>query len=287
MENWSRHEVIHRVNRVERESFIDLYTAAHAWGTGWYRKDGVTAFWSTGDSDPSFSCVLDLAGTPHPEETLLGLEDELRTRGAAVVGVSTHPDLDGWNADERLTALGFQRDSEECIWARPLESTVNSAPLPPGLHIERVDSALRAEFIRVLNLGWGLAEDAARGHIFATGIDLPEWRLYLAFVDGEPAGVAVLFVHDRVADCFLSATLPRFRDRGVQTAFIQRRLNDGISLGCNMATTQTVVDNASPRNMNRQGFQLLYRRWIFAKQLRHQTALHPMPRTSAKRPAGR
>lgn len=267
MNTWSERNIIRRVDSVERESFITLYTAARAWGTGWQQKDGVTAFWSAGDNDPSFSCVLDLARASRPEQTLPGLEDAVRARGATVIGVDTHPDLGSWDADEHLTALGYRRDSAERIWARPLESTVDRTPLPQGLHISRVDSSLREEFIRVLNLGWGLAEDAARGHVFAAGIGLAGWHQYLAFVDGEPAGVAVLFVHDRVAHCFLSATLPQFRGRGLQMACIQRRLSDGRELGCDLAATQTVVDNASPRNMARQGFRPLYRRWIYAKRL--------------------
>jgi GNAT superfamily N-acetyltransferase len=66
----------------------------------------------------------------------------------------------------------------------------------------------------------------------------------------------------------LSATLPEYRGRGIQTALIERRLVDGLVVRCDLATSQTVVTNASPRNMARQGFTPLYRRWIYGKRLR-------------------
>jgi kynureninase len=119
-----------------------------------------------------------------------------------------------------------------------------------------------------LNAGWGLPADAARGYVFAATIGIENWRHYLAYVDGSPAGVSVLFVHDKMADCFLSATLVAYRGRGAQTALIERRLADGVAMGCDLATSQTVVTNASPRNMTRQGFTPLYRRWIYGKRLR-------------------
>lgn len=261
-------DLIERVDRVESESFITLYSAARAWGTGWHTTDGVTSVWAAQDDDPSFSCVLNLAQSTTREETLLSLEGAARERGARVFGVDTHPDLDDWASDERLRSLGFEPDSEECIWALDLGRTLQEVETPHDVTIREATTADRDIFASVLNTGWSLAPDAARGHVFAAGIGLENWVQYIAEIDGQPAGIAVLFIHDHVADCFLSATLPQFRGRGVQTALIERRLLDGMERGCTLATSQTVVNNASPRNMARRGFQPLYRRWIYGKRLR-------------------
>lgn len=261
-------DLMRRVDRVERESFISLYSAAVHWGTGWHMEDGVTAVWSGQDDDPSFSSLLNLAASPDPERTVRSLEQTVRERGGLVFGIDTHPELEGWAIPERFEKLGFERSSEERVWVRAMQGAVEPGELPAGLRIERADIMQRATFARALNLGWHLPEDAARGHIFAATIGAENWIHYLAYVDGEPAAVSVLFMHDNVADCFLSATVPAFRGRGAQTALIARRLADGVAAGCDIATSQTVVNNASPRNMARQGFEPLYQRWIYGKRLR-------------------
>ena len=260
--------LIKRVDRVENASFMSLYTAGEAWGTGWHTQDGVTAVWAGQDDDPSFSCVLDLAASPNPERTLLSMEQVVRERGGLVFGVDTHPDLENWATEERFKRLGFERDCEECIWAKELAGAREQQPLSPGLTVERAQTSQREIFAHVLNAGWNLPLDAARGHVFAAAIGMENWLHYLAYIDGSPAGVSVMFVHDNVADCFLSATLPEYQGRGAQTALIERRLVDGLAMGCDLAASQTVVTNASPRNMARQGFTPLYRRWIYGKRLR-------------------
>lgn len=261
-------DLITRVDLVERASFMSLYTAGEPWGTGWRQHDGVTAVWAGQDADPSFSCVLDLARSPHPDQTLATLEHIVRDSGALVFGVDTHPDLASWATPEHLEKLGFVPDCEECIWARPIDRAITARPLPEHVELVNVQQAEREIFARVLNEGWNLSLDAARGQVFAATIGAENWRHYLAYVNGVPAGVSVLFVHDNVADCFLSTTLPHARGQGVQTALIERRLADGLALGCDLATSQTVVNNSSPRNMARQGFTPLYRRWIYGKKLR-------------------
>jgi hypothetical protein len=61
--------------------------------------------------------------------------------------------------------------------------------------------------------------------------------------------------------------MPEFRGRGGQTSLIQRRLADAQAAGCDLATSQTIIDNASPRNMARHNFEELHLRWIYGKAL--------------------
>ena len=76
-----------------------------------------------------------------------------------------------------------------------------------------------------------------------------------------------MYVEEGVAVCAVAATDPSFRGRGVQGTLIARRLRDGIVAGCDLATVETVADNASPRNVRRAGFDLIERRRIYAKVL--------------------
>jgi hypothetical protein len=125
----------------------------------------------------------------------------------------------------------------------------------------------RETFARVLNVGYEVSERSVRGRIFAATIGLPGWYHYLVDYDGEPGSASVLYVTEGVAQLFVATTIPTFRGRGGQRSLIQRRLADGQAAGCDLATSQTVVDNASPRNMARQGFTDLHLRWIYGKSL--------------------
>jgi hypothetical protein len=255
-----------RVDRVERASFVQLYELAAELGTGTASDGDVVAVWSTRDDDPGFSCIIDLALSAQPEETVRRLETEARAGGAQVLGIDTHPDLDPGLTYDWFQRLGYELDCEECIWWRALEP-FEPRPLPAGLELRRVEAADGTTFAGVLNVGFGYATEYARGAIFASAIEQPGWFHYLAYVDGVPAAAAAMFAFDGVADCFVASTLPEARGRGAQTALIQRRLADGAATGCTLATAQSVVTNASPRNFARQGFRPVYRRWIYGKQV--------------------
>jgi len=255
-----------RVDRVERESFVQLYALAAGLGTGSATDGDVVAVWSAHDDDAGFSCIIDLLLATQPEETIRRLEAAARDGGAQVLGIDTHPDLDPNLTYDWFQELGFELDCEECIWWRAL-GPFEPRPLPEGLELRRVDLETAATFASVLNVGFSYPAEYVRGSIFAAAVGQPGWYHYLAYVDGEPAAASAMFVADGVADCFVAATLPEARGRGAQTALIQRRLADGAAAGCDLATAQSVVTNASPRNFARQGFQPVYRRWIYGKQL--------------------
>lgn len=85
-------------------------------------------------------------------------------------------------------------------------------------------------------------------------------RCYLAYVDGEPAGSAAMFALPgmRIAGFFGAGTRERFRNRGVQTALLRRRINDAAAMGCELGMVTTAPGSASHRNVARRGFELLY-----------------------------
>ena len=133
--------------------------------------------------------------------------------------------------------------------------------------MSRANSGPRKKFAPVINEGFGEAPDCGLGWAYAHVIDKPGWLHYIAHVDGEPGAAAALFAADGVADCFVASTRPAARRRGAQTALISRRLADGRAAGCDIATAQSVTDNASPRNFERHGFHPVYRRTIYARRL--------------------
>jgi len=88
----------------------------------------------------------------------------------------------------------------------------------------------------------------------------PETICFLATLDGVPAGASALSLRGDSAICYFSATRTGFRNRGVQTATIQARLQYAKSQGCEMVLATSNPGVQSMRNLLRAGFQVAYTR---------------------------
>ncbi len=263
----SNNELTARVERAESNAFLTLYQAAAATcDTGWQEIDGIWTVWSPHDDDPGFSCVMNLPEADDPRAMIERIEPVARAGGATMLGIDGSPALSAKLSDTALVELGFTGDYQEYIWGRRIQPN-ETFPAASDSRITRATEKDRDVFARVLNIGYEVAEDSVRGKIFASTIGHPGWYHYLVHFDGEPGSASVLYVTENVAQLFVATTIPDFRGRGAQGSLIQRRLADGQAEGCDLATSQTVVDNASPRNMARHGFEQLYVRWIYGKAL--------------------
>jgi hypothetical protein len=92
---------------------------------------------------------------------------------------------------------------------------------------------------------------------------------FLAEVAGVAAGGAMMSCHRGVASLGGAGTLGGFRNRGVQTALILARLNHAADLGCDLAMVATMPGSGSQRNVERQGFRVVYTRTKFLREWRH------------------
>ncbi len=87
-------------------------------------------------------------------------------------------------------------------------------------------------------------------------IGQPEFRCYLAYVDGEAAALAVLHVAHGVGSMANARTVPAFRRRGCQTALLYRRIADAAAMGCDLLVSQCSPGSESQRNQLRVGFHI-------------------------------
>jgi GNAT superfamily N-acetyltransferase len=90
---------------------------------------------------------------------------------------------------------------------------------------------------------------------------------FLAFVDGEPAGGAVVSAYRGVGGLFGASTLPAFRRRGVQTALLNARLAWARDHGCDLVASIAQPGSASHRNIERFGFRVAYTRTKLVRPL--------------------
>ncbi|WP_231571705.1 GNAT family N-acetyltransferase [Gordoniibacillus kamchatkensis] len=97
--------------------------------------------------------------------------------------------------------------------------------------------------------------------------DRPGWRFFIGFVEEHPAGVAVMHISNDVASLTFAATVPEFRRRGLQTAFLQKRIHEAELANCELVVGQASYASTSQNNMERAGLRIGYTRatWVEEK----------------------
>jgi GNAT superfamily N-acetyltransferase len=84
----------------------------------------------------------------------------------------------------------------------------------------------------------------------------PNYRCFLAFIDGTAAGLGILHIKNGAASMANGMTLPEFRGRGVQTALLYHRMRIAAEAGCSLMVSQCQAGSISQRNQQRIGFQI-------------------------------
>jgi GNAT superfamily N-acetyltransferase len=135
------------------------------------------------------------------------------------------------------------------------------APLPPadGVEVRRV-ARDEAELFAELHLaGFGVPEEhRAWGRASVPAWAEQEgWRLYVAEVDGTPAATAALIVQDGLGYLANASTDPSYRNRGCQTALVQRRIADAAAAGCDLVGSLCEFGSASQRTLERAGLTVV------------------------------
>lgn len=180
-------------------------------------------------------------------------------------GVPAHVELCPL-ADPSLADLlgrhGYRLKAWTNVLARPSRPDEPAAELPVGIEVRPVLVAAAESWARLIAQGYtGQREVSAEMvGISRPLFDLPNARCFWGLVDGQPAGGGAVAWHQGVATLFGAGTLPRFRQRGLQTALLQARLACAAAAGCDLATTNTDPGSDSQRNAQRQGFQVIYTR---------------------------
>jgi len=85
---------------------------------------------------------------------------------------------------------------------------------------------------------------------------------YVARLDGAVAGGASMRTGNGIAQLCGAATLPAQRRRGIQSALLHHRLEKAAAAGCDVAVVTTQPGSTSQKNVQRNGFELLYTRAV-------------------------
>ncbi|MFZ5442600.1 MAG: GNAT family N-acetyltransferase [Myxococcota bacterium] len=164
------------------------------------------------------------------------------------------PDASPADLASRLAARGLA-SHEVVAMAR---ATAVAAPAS-GCSVELVDETNVDLFTRVMAEGWSApAGPLERYHRLTLRAPGRPQRLFLARVDGEPAGVASAMFFERSMYLLGGVVLERFRKRGVYDALTRARLAMAHENGLPLATTHAMAATSAPL-LARRGFDEWFR----------------------------
>ncbi len=168
-----------------------------------------------------------------------------------------------------LTMRGYVLTAFENVLGLAIHPAAGVRPLPEGVRVTEAGETGSAAWMDAMADGFmtpdvydgppsqdSIPRDVLTsifGDSIAAGFDR-----YLAWRGDAVAGGATFRTEDRVAQFCGAATLPAHRRRGVQSALLQYRLNEGARLGCDVAVVTTTPGSTSQANVQKAGFSLLY-----------------------------
>jgi GNAT superfamily N-acetyltransferase len=104
-------------------------------------------------------------------------------------------------------------------------------------------------------------------NVFVSCFKAAGTHFFMAEIDGTPVGGGMMSIHQGVGSFGGAGTLASFRTRGVQKALLLARLAKAAREGCDLAMVATMPGSGSQRNVERQGFKVVYTRTKFMREL--------------------
>jgi GNAT superfamily N-acetyltransferase len=219
------------------------------------------------DSPVTQAFGLGLNG-PVTEADMEAMEEFYRSHGAAV-NIETCPLADP-SLLNLLNERGYRPIEYSNVFAREL--TADDArlwPLPTSaVHVRRPgpDEAESYSMLVARSFFENTEISPEFLALFISTYHAAGAFFLIAEVDGVPAGGGMMSIHQEVASLGGAGTLPGFRNRGVQKALLVARLAFAAESGCDLAMVATMPGSGSQRNVERQGFRVVYTRTKFLKQ---------------------
>ncbi len=94
------------------------------------------------------------------------------------------------------------------------------------------------------------------GRILQPLLGHPNFRTYIAYVNGEPAALGVLHMTGGVASMANGMTIPKLRGQGCHTALLHQRMAAAAEAGCTLMVSQCRPGSSSQNNQMRVGLHL-------------------------------
>ena len=170
-----------------------------------------------------------------------------------VYDYDTPPDL-----RDRLVAHGFEPDDPDAVMVLDMQAAPSTLLAPVEADVRRIiERGQLEDVIRVEEQVWGRNFDWITTRL-GNHLEIPGYlSVYVAYVDGHPACAGWVYYHrnSQFASLWGGSTVPAYRQRGLYTAVLARRVQEAVERGYRFLTI-----DASPMSLPivaNHGFQLL------------------------------
>jgi GNAT superfamily N-acetyltransferase len=231
--------------------------AAPGSGAEWMECAGAYAVFDTVDS-PVTQCFGLGIFEPVTPAVLDEIEAFFRTRGAAV-DIELSP-LAGVAALDLLCSRGYRPVEISSVLYQPVQMPARTAS---GIHVRIIGADEADLWATVSARGWAAGQPTLEAFVRGFGGIMAARQdgvCFLAAIDGEPGAAGALSIHEGVALFAGAATVPELRQRGLQAALLQARMQYAADHGCDVAMMAAEAGSGSQRNAERQGFRIAYTR---------------------------
>lgn len=223
--------------------------SGQALGPGWLVADTLGS-WA------DYAVGLGMEG-PEPRSRVQELVDYYVSRGRVPrIQVPEGADL---NWVHSLTSAGFRYYDQDAVLVRPLGEPLNKRPAGISFtHVDPKDSVHLDQWVHAQCQGFNPHELPSQGAIeIARRVACsPRAVCLLVFWEGELAASGGVEYYEQSSVLFGGATLPEFRNKGLQSALIARRLDLALERGSAYALVGSAPGGGTERNARRAGFEL-------------------------------
>lgn len=172
---------------------------------------------------------------------------------------------------ELLQKKGYTVDHFLSVWVLDLgEWAPESKSLKrEEVSIKRVTPDQSYEWAKTVALGFAKDNTATEDSIESIKcfLNVPDTEAFLVKENNISVAGGFLMLNGQFGEMFLTSTINSERGKGYQNLLIQERLKYAKSRGCKYITVTTKPNNASARNMERNGFKLGYNKAVMKSPL--------------------
>jgi len=229
-------EIFAEVTQTPRRAFVPLPDLELVERPGWFQIT-TPSFREGGFNEVALAVLADGDADAVIDATIAGY----RARGLKfrwTVG----PDSAPADLADRLARRGLAR-SIACGMARATTPVTGG----DGVTVTEIDASTSDTFTRTMAAGWETdPAPLARVHDLILANPQRTQHLFLARIDGEPAGTAAYVAFPRSAYLLGAVVLPAFRGRGVYRALVDARLAHARARGLALATSHAREQTSAP-----------------------------------------
>jgi hypothetical protein len=225
-----------------------------------FKRENLRAAMLPSIPNPFFNRIL-LSG-PVPSDALGEVLDIYKASGA-----NADLEISPGALDEELArflqAQGYAQTKFLPVFVKPVGEL--SARHSDSLQVVQVSTPKHlSQFQDVYLQGWDIRATVIRSYIERWS-KYADWKLYLAYLEDQPIGCAVLYLKNSIAHFADAATPEKFRGKGAQTALLLARFKEAMAWNAELIFARADFGSTSQKNMEKLDLRISYTKAFWKK----------------------